>query len=128
MTQRKLFRGLSLTTLATVALVAGAVGAAYASHGGSHSGTFTVWSLNEPGRIGNDPGETIPDLSNLSGHLASGPVMITAMQGASLADGKNGNLYWNPATNAFWTLGPKGDSAGGAASKGGTASLRCARV
>lgn len=69
-----------------------------ASHGASHTGTYTVWSLNEHSGL-RGPVETLADLSNLSGHLASGPVMITAMVGDER--GLSGNVYWNPVTNAF---------------------------
>jgi hypothetical protein len=69
------------------------------SHSGDHSGTFTVWSLNE--RVGQHPVEIVADLSNQSGHLGGGPVMITTMSNAFLAGGRSGNLYWNPLTNRF---------------------------
>jgi hypothetical protein len=69
------------------------------SHSGPHSGDFTVWSLNE--QIGDGPLETMADLSNQSGHLPTGPVMITAMLEARLAGGPIGNLFWNPVTNQF---------------------------
>lgn len=79
-----------------------------ASYSGSHSGTYTVWSLNEHlPCCSHFPHETMADLSSLSGHLAGGPVMITAVP--TEKEG-SGNLYWNPVTNAFAYYGPISDA------------------
>ena len=103
------FRRIRLATKLglAIALVGLAAWGAEAFHGGPHSGTYTVWSLNET--VGFDPHEMIADLSNQSGHLPSGPVMITAMENGFVGGGGPcGNLYWNPATNTFRYYGVTG--------------------
>src|SRR5438876_2810700 len=102
------FRRIRLATKLglAIALVGLAAWGAEAFHGGPHSGTYTIWSLDAS--VGFDPHETIDDVSNLSGQLASGPTMITAMENGFLSGGPCGILYWNPATNQFVYYGVTG--------------------
>src|SRR2546425_10433188 len=104
--QRRLRRGPMIIRIAGVALGIGAflVLIGHASHGGPHTGTFRVWSLNET--MGFDPHETVDDIGGLTGQVGS-PTNVTAMENL-FGVPPCGLLFWNRDTNDFIGVGATG--------------------
>lgn len=78
------------------------------------SATVTTWNITST--IGFNPGESVEDISGLTGHVATAadPLTIVAsIENASHFQGPCGVIFWNPATNFFKWYGITGGSSFG---------------